>query len=697
MFQKFRAKENYYERPNQKWICNWSSADQTCPMGPDSKGRCGATFECVPSKSSEYWKCTSIESCGRGCEEGPLPDGTCRRPIPKCTPKLTLRSKRRVLVYSISGLTIGLLLILIYTPVMSSFISPGRLSSKHSIFAESCEDCHSAASGGFGHWLKMAFESSTQLSRTDKCIQCHGERSGRLHDIPAKRLRSIAKKGNGNYIGAFPRLMGFAANIMDYDIRDSDQRELGCVTCHKEHYGWDSDLIHAESQKCRSCHQNQFAELPEFIDGHPGFQQNAYQRKTGIIFDHISHINGHFKEKKVEIDCNTCHLPERPERGMMTRDYEHSCAGGGNVGKCHDDDYNKNDGLPVFNFPSLDTVTLKNNKFLVGDWNALDPPAMFEPFYELWTPFLMLLLSGDPNKEELDTVLTKVFTIDDISYLEEEDKGLLEGVSHFAWAIKELYYELLMEGDFTWRLRLNNLAGKELNDRELNALRGGFSSQILRTALNDWCPNLEAEVKGHREHTDVKAVTGNEPQTREVHFEKGESHSSARWFYNYEMASINYRPTGHADGFLRSWLDFSVQLINSTKPKMAKPVLDALSDRYALVKCIKCHSIEEQSDGKLLINWTGIHVNLADHKPPYRYHRSHFSLGEHEGCSGCHSFNEGSSGAYQASFKDRNPKTFTSNFQPMTKKKACAVCHTTEKAEDSCLGCHDYHLGKLEL
>ena len=580
---------------------------------------------------------------------------------------------------------------------MSSFISPGRLSSKHSIFAEGCGDCHNAASGRFGHWLKMAFESNTQLSRTDKCIHCHDEHSRRLHDLPAERLRGIDKKGNVKSIGSSSRFTVFADNMVEHDICDSDQWELDCATCHKEHYGWDSDLIHATSQKCRTCHQNQFAELSQFIDGHPEFRQNAYQRKTGIIFDHISHINGHFKKNEVEIDCNTCHLPKRPERGMIARDYEHSCAGGGNVGKCHDDDYNKNDGLPVFNFPSLDTVTLENNKFLVGDWKALDPPVMFEPFYELWTPFLMFLLSGDPNKVELDTVLTKVFTIDDISYLEEEDKGQLEAVSHFAWAIKELYYELLVEGESAWKLRLNNLAGKELSDSELNALRGMFSSQILRTALKDWCPNLEAEVKGHRERKEVKASTENDPQTQEGNFEKGESHAYGRWLYNNERASINYLPTGHADGFLRSWLDFSVQLINSTKPKMVKPILDALSDRQALVKCIKCHSIEEQSDGKLLINWTMIHVNRTDHKPPYRYHRSHFSLGEQEGCLGCHNLNEGSSDAYKASFKDRNPEIFTSNFQSMTKRKACAVCHATEKAEDSCLGCHDYHHGKLEL
>jgi hypothetical protein len=83
-----------YERPNQKWICGHAAEGKACRLGPEGRGRCQATFECAPvlemkpGEAKGRWRCTRP---GGACETGPLPDGTCCRPIPRCSPVPTLR------------------------------------------------------------------------------------------------------------------------------------------------------------------------------------------------------------------------------------------------------------------------------------------------------------------------------------------------------------------------------------------------------------------------------------------------------------------------------------------------------------------------------------------------------------------------------------------------------------------------------
>ena len=45
-------------------------------------------------------------------------------------------------------------------------------------------------------------------------------------------------------------------------------------------------------------------------------------------------------------------------------------------------------------------------------------------------------------------------------------------------------------------------------------------------------------------------------------------------------------------------------------------------------------------------------------------------------------------------FEDRDPTTFASNFKPL-EQAVCANCHQAKKATDSCLTCHNYHVGEF--
>ena len=47
---------------------------------------------------------------------------------------------------------------------------------------------------------------------------------------------------------------------------------------------------------------------------------------------------------------------------------------------------------------------------------------------------------------------------------------------------------------------------------------------------------------------------------------------------------------------------------------------------------------------------------------------------------------------FASGFNDRDPTTYQANFKPLP-RQVCAECHTSAKAGDKCLSCHNYHLG----
>src|SRR6185436_7529098 len=89
-----------YERPQLKWICGRAAEDAPCRNGPGSSGSCGADFECSPvleQKAGEAkgrFRCTRPKVLGGPCADGPRPDGACGRPVPKCSPVRSIRSRR---------------------------------------------------------------------------------------------------------------------------------------------------------------------------------------------------------------------------------------------------------------------------------------------------------------------------------------------------------------------------------------------------------------------------------------------------------------------------------------------------------------------------------------------------------------------------------------------------------------------------
>ena len=196
-----------YARPNQNWICGHACEGNACRQGPDAKGRCRATAECKPvletkpGETKGRWRCTRS---GGACESGPLPDGTCCRPIAKCSPVPTLRVWRgRATLVVIAASFAALLVLLGNPPWRNQFINPGEISNAHSgaAFAalaatnhlnQNCGACHVAGNSGPHGMVRAALQADPgildlkQLATAkpaeptaidESCLKCHAGRN----------------------------------------------------------------------------------------------------------------------------------------------------------------------------------------------------------------------------------------------------------------------------------------------------------------------------------------------------------------------------------------------------------------------------------------------------------------------------------------------------------------------------------------
>jgi hypothetical protein len=208
-----------------------------------------------------------------------------------------------------------------------------------------------------------------------------------------------------------------------------------------------------------------------------------------------------------------------------------------------------------------------------------------------------------------------------------------------------------------------------------------IEDEILTEEDEEVDTGTESETGAYpEEDIEVKAL---------VEMAEGEAWSMAGGWYR-EGFTLRYRPTGHADAFLRSWLDATGRASTEAREEMARRLFDRLAARDAPGLCTKCHSVDALARGELVVNWHGARPVPNRRKFTTFRHTAHFSLLDEKGCLTCHGLDRGADAA--AGFKDRDPLTFASNFMTI-RRETCAKCHTAAKAGDSCVICHNYHVG----
>jgi len=681
--QDYGFRKSQYERPTQDWICGWASEGWTCQVGPDEKGRCRATFECVPSQKGERWYCSRPETHGGKCEDGPLPDGECSKPIAKCQPVRSLRARRGMVTLWITALTVGVLLLFLPGPQGPAFISPGDLTFAHGTSAQNCAICHTAVHGEQVNWLSAMFASGTGLEESKLCLACHqlGEYALQAHGRSPQELTAVTERVR--QIPSLPHTpLSLALSAWVSGAPQTERGQLACATCHHEHRGSDFNLADMGNQQCQTCHTIKFSSL---ANGHPQFSDYPYERRTRIVFDHSSHIGKHFLgefKEHAPTTCIACHSPDLAGRNMLAGKFERTCA------SCHAEQIEgagraEAKGIAFLRLPGLDLDILREREVSVGEW-----PADYN-VEEGLTPFMEILLVGEP---QLADDLAIVADFDDLTDLSDASDEEIAAVARSIWAVKALFYDLITGGQEALVLRLREAMGPQLKTRDLAELTGHLPVEVVRAAQQEWLPNLMAEVPRHRSG---KSMALSKKPTAEGDLDMDQKRErlvlTGGWYRQDSDFTILYRPTGHADSFIRAWLDLSVPE-RTTNLGSARAIFEELADPKAPGLCMKCHSVDAQADDGLQLNWLTSRPIPNEHKITRFAHTVHFSLLDNKGCLTCHTLDH--EAQVMEGFADTDPLTFMSNFKPMT-KTVCVTCHTEEAVGDTCSSCHNYHVGYL--
>ncbi len=165
-----------------------------------------------------------------------------------------------------------------------------------------------------------------------------------------------------------------------------------------------------------------------------------------------------------------------------------------------------------------------------------------------------------------------------------------------------------------------------------------------------------------------------------------EDRAAAGGWYLDEF-QIRYRPTDHADRFVKAWVDVS----SEQSTELYANVFKSISDESTPGSCFKCHSIDKVENGAK-VNWRVRQSDPQIHEFNKFSHVAHFNLLDQDGCSTCHAFDKESD--FAKGFEDQDPLTFASNFKSIS-QQTCTQCHQEDKVGETCLTCHSYHIGSF--
>lgn len=169
-------------------------------------------------------------------------------------------------------------------------------------------------------------------------------------------------------------------------------------------------------------------------------------------------------------------------------------------------------------------------------------------------------------------------------------------------------------------------------------------------------------------------------------------------WYRQDYA-IFYRPAGHKDKFIYSWLVLTGPHAPKGDMSPAAAVFDDLTSKDAQGSCTKCHSVDEIQGKGRVVNFsppsvkskTGRFTNFI-HEPHFGVVDNRGGIQEKRGCLTCHELEKDR--PYLKSYEQGDPQNFTSNFGDV-KKDLCQTCHTSSMARQDCLLCHKYHVNDV--
>jgi hypothetical protein len=685
-----------------------------------------------------------------------MADGSCASPVPPCVPVRSQRAARGQVVRWSVVATIALLAILLGVEGRA-LLMPGPLIQAHASLGD-CRSCHAAVPDGPVQWLHAVFAAPSGADDSGKCLGCHKGSATPLkpHGLDPERLAALEHAALQRFAAGLAPHATLGEKAV-FSVAAPAAGAFACAACHTEHRGDKADLTAISETRCQSCHAVQFA---SFTAGHPEFHAYPYQRRTRIVFDHVAHFMRHFPEAAGKPGaappglCADCHLPDANGQRMETRSFAETCSA------CHANQIVGADraigprGMPFLAVPGLDVRTLAEHDIAIGAWPEASEARL--------TPFMTLLLGGDPKVREAMAATAKLDLLD----LRKASDAQLDAVATMAWAVKQLFSDLAVFGHARLRERLAAATGRAPDDALLGWMFGSLPRDTLIGAQRDWFPDLARELDDRaagraiaiplrrpaaaaapaatpsaaaKDTGDILAdepakdtgdilsddaaktpppaakdtgdILADEPAKDTGDILTGDTAQAAApptpaapaapkpasvneedyarlgGWYRQDF-QILFHPTGHADRFLRGWLDFSGGAMGSPGRADVAPIFALLSGKDAQGQCVKCHAVERAADGGLALKWHPQSGGGAISALTKFAHAPHLGIAPDQGCATCHKLDPAAK--YLESFAGFDPHSFAGNFQPM-ERDTCVGCHTTANAGQSCLLCHTYH------
>ncbi len=653
-----------YERPNQPWVCGLTEAGHSCPAGPSAQGRCPAMAECAPLRRGDRWECNRSDLRGGPCDHGPTPDGKCGR-ILKCHPMRSLRTIRGRFVRACALLTVGLVVVCLSADWRDRAIAPGPLAQQHAQLMErastpaNCTACHSAANQNLAGWMtSLVVHRDDQPTQSQLCMKCHSQTIANefalmAHNVPAEILQRLRTRDvqlvenagdkDGSHKAARVRTLPLPLPTREGSV-------VACSTCHREHHGARFDLTVMDNQACQSCHQQRFE---SFATDHPDFGVWPYERRTRIAFNHASHRDKHFAEKKQSFNCATCHTADNTGKVQLTASYEATCAA------CHDEKISTSvaRGVPMLALPTMDVAALRSAGLEIGTW----PKGATGDFDGRFPPVMKLLLAGDPAAAQALAKLRPDFDFQDI---DPKNRQQLEACAALATATVKLCNDLAASPNVTIRTRLQIALGRELNDMQVRLLIGGLSADTVRSAAGSWFSESKAALTTPNvaPATNSPSIQSKANQPRVAIFA-----SAGDWQYDEGSFSIRYRPTAHADPVLATWLDVLADAPALNEHPVAAAMFKDLSKPTAPGLCASCHSVERTAADSLVVNWRANDRTSEPRGFTKFSHGPHLLIPQLADCTHCHAID--SKAAATTAYTDLNPAQFVSDFAPLAKQQ----------------------------
>lgn len=585
-------------------------------------------------------------------------------------------AKARLIRRSLAALAIAAVLLTagLMGPRSGWFVMPGPLSNHHAVLGKNCTACHAAGeqlTKGFLHGLR---EEEIGKVESTRCLKCHlfGE-NGRLpHALPSAETQALtagaAAEGGG---GGAPLALQLSAWIGSppHDAAGG----TFCATCHREHQGHDADLTQLTNNQCQSCHLQQFA---DFSRGHPELGEYPYKQRTAIVFDHGTHEGKHYPQKGLSFDCAGCHKPDDAGTRMKTAGFDAACA------QCHTAEMagegRTGIGIEFLRLPGLDLEVLMKLGHPVGGW----PADAAYGYDALPTAFMGLLLAGDPKYPEYaeDKELIAPLDLTDLVQASDEE---LAAVARYTWAVKRLIYDLSGAGQGALALRIERALGGNADPAESARLASFLSRDAVQDAADRWLRSLMREMPQH----DGTAL----PSAQALGSGQSKWPTAGAWLRDDKSYALLYLSTGHADPFLREWLDETGRLFGASPEAAA--VFSFLRSEDG--RCTKCHSVDATESGGRLVHWEGAEPPVGRQFTEFS-HKPHLRMPLGKGCRECHALNPDAKYLESYATDQLDPFSFESDHRPMLRQD-CATCHNRREAGDSCTLCHAYHIGDFPL